>query len=282
MYSHGDGYLKINTHAGAGLLLIAFIVVVAAVVLSPGCADDGGTGVNESVDAHTLNNGTELSGQWDGSTVNASTGYYFSVRLEENPSTGYQWDLTTTDGIKIVEDKFESPENEDVVGAPGFRIWTFRIMDNGKQQIDAIYKRPRENVTGEEDTFSLTLEVEGEPVVPADGDDGEYIYGTANVDNIEIMVMESFPVQVSVQATGNLKDGCTVIDEANITTVKKGDIFNVHIPTKRPKGAMCTQALVPFKINVPLDVYGLEKGNYTVDVNGVQDSFELQSDNVIE
>jgi inhibitor of cysteine peptidase len=39
---------------------------------------------------------------------------------------------------------------------------------------------------------------------------------------------------------------------------------------------------VPFKINVPLDVYGLEKGNYTVDVNGVQGSFELQTDNVLE
>jgi inhibitor of cysteine peptidase len=274
--------MKINTYAGAGLLLIAFIVVVVAAVLSLGCADDGGTGVNESVDAHTLNNGTELSGQWDGSTVNASTGDYFSIRLEENPSTGYQWNLTTSDGIKIVGDEFEPPENEDVVGAAGFRIWTFRIMDNGTQQIDAIYKRPWENVTGEEDTFSLTLEVEGEPVVPAQGDGTEYIYGTADVDNIEIMVMESFPVQVSVHATGNLKDGCTVIDEANITNERTGNTFNVHIPTKRPKDAMCTQALAPFEINVPLGVYGLEKGNYTVDVNGVQDSFELQSDNVIE
>ncbi|WP_129598375.1 protease inhibitor I42 family protein [Methanohalophilus profundi] len=274
--------MKINTYAGAGLLLIVFIVVVAAVVLSPGCADDGGTGVNESVDAHTLNNGTELSGQWGGSTVNASTGDYFSVRLEENPSTGYQWNLTTFDGIKLVEDEFEPPADEDVVGAAGFRVWTFRIMDDGKQQIDAIYKRPWENVTGEEDTFSLTLEVEGEPVDPVQGDDVEYIYGTANVDNIEIMVMESFPVQVSVQAIGYLSDGCTVIDEANITTERTGNTFNVHIPTKRPKDAMCTQALVPFEINVPLDVYGLEKGNYTVDVNGVQDSFELQTDNVLE
>ncbi|WP_158599192.1 protease inhibitor I42 family protein [Methanohalophilus sp. RSK] len=266
--------MKINTYAGAGLLLIAFFVVVAAVVLSLGCADDGGTGVNESVDAHTLNDGMELSGQWDGSTVNASTGDSFSIRLEENPSTGYQWNLTTSDGIKIVEDEFEPPANEDVVGAAGFHIWTFRIMENGKQQIDAIYKRPWENVTGEEDTFSLTLEV--------DGDDVEYIYGTANVDNIEILVMESFPVQISVQATGYLSDGCTVIDEANITTEKTGNTFNIDIPTKRPKDAMCTQALVPFEINVPLDVYGLEKGNYTVDVNGVQDSFELQTDNVFE
>jgi inhibitor of cysteine peptidase len=102
------------------------------------------------------------------------------------------------------------------------------------------------------------------------------------VDEIEIMMMESFPVQVSVRATGFLPNGCTVIDEANITTEKTDNTFNVHIPTKRPKDAICTQALVPFEINVPLDVYGLEKGNYTVDVNGVQDSFELQMDNVLE
>jgi inhibitor of cysteine peptidase len=214
--------------------------------------------------------------------VNTSTGYYFSVRLEENPSTGYQWNLTTSDGIKIVEDEFEPPENEDVVGAAGFHIWTFRIMDNGNQQIDAIYKRPWENVTGEEETFSLMLEVEGKPVASVDGDDGEYVYDTANVDDINVMVMESFPVQVSVQATGYLSDGCTVIDEANITTAKKGNTFNVHISTKRPKDAICTQALVPFEINVHLDVYSLEKGNYTVDVNGVQGSFELETDNVLE
>lgn len=113
-----------------------------------------------------------------------------------------------------------------------------------------------------------------------EGHNEEFIYGTANVENIEIMILESFPVQVHVTATGNLPDGCTEIDE--IQTEKTGNTFKVSISTKRPRDAICTQALVPFTETIPLEVRGLEAGTYTVDVNGVTDTFELATDNVIE
>jgi inhibitor of cysteine peptidase len=90
--------------------------------------------------------------------------------------------------------------------------------------------------------------------------------------------MESFPVQVSVEVTGYLPDGCTNID--NVNTTKDGDTFYVEIGTIRPRDALCTQALVPFTKSVPLDVYGLEKGIYNVDVNGKTASFELSVDNI--
>jgi inhibitor of cysteine peptidase len=54
----------------------------------------------------------------------------------------------------------------------------------------------------------------------------------------------------------------------------------VQINTIRPKDALCTQALVPFTKVVPLEVYGLEKGLYIVDVNGKTASFELSVDNI--
>ncbi len=108
----------------------------------------------------------------------------------------------------------------------------------------------------------------------------EFIYKTANVENIEIMTLESFPVQVKVLASGNLPDGCTEIDE--IQTEKTGNTFKVSISTKRPRDAICTQALVPFTETIPLKVRGLEAGTYTVDVNGVTGTFELATDNVIE
>ncbi|MCA9900330.1 MAG: hypothetical protein KC433_19200, partial [Anaerolineales bacterium] len=38
----------------------------------------------------------------------------------------------------------------------------------------------------------------------------------ASVDSIEILILESFPVQVNVRARGDLPDGCTTID--NVTT----------------------------------------------------------------
>lgn len=115
-----------------------------------------------------------------------------------------------------------------------------------------------------------------------DEDDTEYIIGDAVVDDIEIFIMESFPLQVSVNATGYLPDGCTFIDEDNIEVTRDGNTFNVALKTKRPADLMCTQALEPFEVNIPLDVYGLEAGVYTVNVNGVTDTFEFTMDNVIE
>lgn len=107
----------------------------------------------------------------------------------------------------------------------------------------------------------------------------EFIYGNATVQEIDILILESFPVQINVVAKGYLPDGCTEIDQ--IITNREGNTFNVQITTKRPADAICTQAIVPFEEVISLDVYGLEAGVYEVDVNGVKGSFELTVDNII-
>jgi len=114
---------------------------------------------------------------------------------------------------------------------------------------------------------------------PGENNEEEFMIGVASVDNVQVLIMESFPVQVSVEATGYLPDGCTNI--GNVTTTKDGNTFYVEIGTIRPRDALCTQALVPFTRSVPLDVYGLEKGVYNVDVNGKTASFELSADNIL-
>ncbi len=107
-----------------------------------------------------------------------------------------------------------------------------------------------------------------------------YVYDTANVDSVQIMILESFPVQIQVVAEGYLPDGCTEIDK--ITTEREKNTFNVNITTKRPKDAICTQAIVPFNETIPLEVQGLKAGNYTVNVNGITGSFELTVDNTLD
>lgn len=103
------------------------------------------------------------------------------------------------------------------------------------------------------------------------------IIGDAMVESIDIMIMESFPVQVSMHVTGYLGDGCTTLGD--ITTKQDGETFSVHIFTERPADMMCTQQLVGFEENVALDVVGLPAGTYTVDVNGVTNTFTLDMDN---
>jgi inhibitor of cysteine peptidase len=108
--------------------------------------------------------------------------------------------------------------------------------------------------------------------------EGEVVRGLARVESIEILILESFPVQVQVRAQGNLPDGCTTIDET--LQERSGNTFVVKVTTARPKGALCTEALVPFETTIALDVLGLEAGTYTVTVNGVGGTFTLDVDNV--
>jgi len=108
-------------------------------------------------------------------------------------------------------------------------------------------------------------------------DDG-VVEGLAPVENIDILILESFPVQINVVARGNLPDGCTTIDE--VIQERDGNTFRVTITTVRPVGMECTEALVPFEKVIALDVYGLPAGVYTVDVNGVSGTFELTVDNI--
>jgi len=108
--------------------------------------------------------------------------------------------------------------------------------------------------------------------------EGDVILGLAPVDTIDILILESFPVQVQVRAAGNLPDGCTALGE--ITQELQGSMFAVTIGTTRPADALCTEALVPFETTIALDVLGLKAGTYTITVNGVSGTFTLSVDNV--
>ena len=102
----------------------------------------------------------------------------------------------------------------------------------------------------------------------------------ANVNDIEILLLESFPVQIHAVASGEHPDSCTKVDK--VVTRHEGDTFFVTITTSRPADAMCAQVMTPFEEVVALDAVGLKAGVYTVDVNGVGDTFELQTDNIFE
>jgi len=102
--------------------------------------------------------------------------------------------------------------------------------------------------------------------------------GLASVDEIDILILESFPVQINVIAKGNLPDPCTEISE--VLQEKEGNTFFITIKTYSFSG-FCIQVLAPFEEIIPLEVYGLPAGTYTVDVNGVQATFDLLVDNIL-
>ncbi|ABE52322.1 protease inhibitor I42 family protein [Methanococcoides burtonii] len=261
------------------ILVLISIVAVTVAAFSMGCTDTGTTDDPLDVD-DTVVSGTVFSEEANSSEISLKMGDSIVLKLNENPSTGYSWDLSLPEGIVLVKDEFVGPD-EPMPGAGGVHEWTLKASSEGNYQINAIYKMSWENVTGNEDTFTMNVVVLADSLASDDTGE-EYIVGTAVVDDVQIMVMESFPLQISVTAIGNLPDGCTFIDEENIETVNTGNGFDIALKTKRPKDVACTQALVPFEVNIPLDVYGLEKGVYTVNVNGVTGTFEFIIDNVME
>jgi len=102
----------------------------------------------------------------------------------------------------------------------------------------------------------------------------------AIIESADPMFLESFPLQVRVQITGSLPDGCTTV--YRVESTREGNRFTVWIFTLRERDAMCTQALVPFDVSVPLDVFGLPAGTYRVMVYDFNTEFTFTQDNIIQ
>lgn len=112
-------------------------------------------------------------------------------------------------------------------------------------------------------------------------DEGSMVIGKADVESVDVLMTESFPVGITVVAKGNLPDGCTTLGASREVFDGKSD-FSITLDTKRPIDANCTQALVPFEKSIPLSgATGLSKGSYTVSVNGIMKSFTLSTDNFV-
>jgi len=105
-----------------------------------------------------------------------------------------------------------------------------------------------------------------------------FTYGKAPVENIELLILESFPVPVQAVVRGNLPNGCTEIDE--VAVQQEDSNFQVELITRQPATGACTEALVPYQETIPLDVAALPAGEYTVNVNGTTATFNLAVDNI--
>jgi len=108
---------------------------------------------------------------------------------------------------------------------------------------------------------------------PADDASNGKIY----VDEVRALLEKSLPAKLRATVRGNLADGCTKLGEPNVTRQRRA--FQIALPATREKGKMCTQALVPFELAIPVSITGLPSGTYTVEAGGKTDQFTLDQDN---
>ncbi|HUF39669.1 MAG TPA: NBR1-Ig-like domain-containing protein, partial [Anaerolineales bacterium] len=110
------------------------------------------------------------------------------------------------------------------------------------------------------------------------GQPGGVITGEAQIETLDVSILESFPVQVNAALTGYLGDSCTSLGETTIAM--EGNTFTITVATTRPADAVCAQVVAPFEQTVSLDVFGLPAGDYTVVAGGQTATFNLAVDNI--
>jgi inhibitor of cysteine peptidase len=80
--------------------------------------------------------------------VAATPGQQFTIALDANRSTGFQWELAKPLDeavVKHVETTYEQEPNA-AVGAGGKEIWTFDAVAPGWAKIELVYRRPWEEM----------------------------------------------------------------------------------------------------------------------------------------
>ena len=83
------------------------------------------------------------------------------------------------------------------------------------------------------------------------------------VDSTDILLMESFPVQVALRVSGNLPSPC---HQAVWNVEDDGEAIHVTLASVADNDRACTQVLVPTELSVPLGSF--ESGARTVILNG--------------
>ena len=93
-------------------------------------------------------------------TVTVHKGSTITVRLQENPTTGFTWNLSASPGLRVVSDSYiPSDTTGKLIGSGGTHVWDISAQSAGTRTIEAVYLRPWEPATGNETAFLLNVVV---------------------------------------------------------------------------------------------------------------------------
>ena len=91
------------------------------------------------------------------------------------------------------------------------------------------------------------------------------------IGEIQVLLAESDPVQVSVEVNGWLADSCTAHHETH--QALEGNTITIQITTIRPEDAFCATVVTEYQEKVFIGA--LPAGDYTVIVNDVEQKFHI-------
>jgi hypothetical protein len=95
----------------------------------------------------------------------------------------------------------------------------------------------------------------------------------AQVQNVEIQMTGTNPVQVNAIVRGNLTESCAVLGESQVQY--SANTFQITLQTVSPADQGCAPSTTPVETTIPLNTSGLPAGTYSVVANGVSVIFTL-------
>ena len=92
-------------------------------------------------------------------TIEVTIGQTIEVRLPENPTTGFRWQLTSDAGPACVmaDDQFIAPAGPP--GKGGDHTWKFKASRPGESDIELEYRRRWEGSSAASRTFKVHVKV---------------------------------------------------------------------------------------------------------------------------
>lgn len=93
------------------------------------------------------------------------------------------------------------------------------------------------------------------------------------VSQVDVVIQESFPPQISAKVDGWLPDGCSEVGD--ITQQRNGFTIDVTITVRRLSAGACIAIAPQVTRSIRLNGSFAESGTYTVRVNGTEKSFTL-------
>lgn len=136
------------------ILLIGALVIASAVLIA-GCITPNGSQIKEPVLTVTVDKYV--------SAVYVNDKIQFV--LPSNPTTGYSWVITSSEGLTVNETYLQRYNSENEVGAGGVQVYTISADKAGEYTFTAVYKRPWEENVPSYLTFT-------QKIVVNDGDRG--------------------------------------------------------------------------------------------------------------
>ena len=98
-----------------------------------------------------------------GQAITLSPGEQFELTLSGNPTSGYQWEVSSYNAAYIqpaAEPGFQ--QSSDLVGAGGYFQFRFQAVKPGRTTLKLVYRRPFEKQSKPLRTFTLKISVSRE------------------------------------------------------------------------------------------------------------------------